>query len=80
MVTDEAELAIVFSGGLVEADLVKGLLEQAGIAAFLYNEQSTFIAVAGSLVPHQVAVARRDLAEALALVQARGEDPGTAPS
>ncbi|MCC7265161.1 MAG: DUF2007 domain-containing protein [Candidatus Latescibacteria bacterium] len=78
--TDEAELVVIFSGGLVEADLVKGLLDQAGIEAFLYNEQSTFIAVAGALVPHQVAVARRDLAEAVALVQALSEDIGAGPS
>ncbi len=78
--TEEAELAVVFSGGLVEADLVKGLLDQAGIEAFLYNELSPSFTGLGSFAPSQVAVARRDLAEAVALVQARSEDLGAAPS
>ena len=78
--TDEAELVVLFSGGLVEADLIKGLLEQAGIESFLYNEQSPTFTGLGCFAPSQVAVARRDLDEAVALVQALSEDIGAAPS
>ncbi|MBI2504776.1 MAG: DUF2007 domain-containing protein [Candidatus Latescibacteria bacterium] len=75
--TDEGELVVVLNGGTVEADLVKGLLEQAGIEAFLYNELAPSLTglVSG---PIQVAVAQRDLAEAQALLQARSENPGEA--
>jgi len=78
--TDADGLAVVLSGSLIEADLVLGLLEQAGIAAFRHNEQAASFTGLGFLAPHQVAVARRDLAEALALVQAHSEDLDAAQS
>ena len=59
---NEGELVIVLKGDIIEADLVKGLLEQAGIEAFLYNELSPSFTGLGSFAPTQVAVARRDLA------------------
>ena len=75
--TDEGELVVVLNGDTIEADLIKGLLEQAGIEAFLYNELApSLTGLVGG--PVQVAVAQRDLAEAQALLQARSEDPGEA--
>ena len=45
----ERELVVVFRGNTFEANLVKGLLEDAGIVAFLNNE------VMGNLAPWYVA-------------------------
>jgi hypothetical protein len=63
------EFAVVFSGQITEADLVKFVLEQAGIRCWLENEQMgtafpSVVAPSGAAVRVLVAAADEDKAKA----------------
>ena len=75
--TDEGELVTILSADIIEADLVMGLLEQAGIQAFLQDEMAPRNIGFGAR-SIRVAVAQRDLAEAQALLRAPSESPSEA--
>lgn len=62
---NDNELVIVFSGNSIEAGILKGLLEDAGIEVFLKDEMTGIIApyaaTPGGVAPVKVTVSKKDL-------------------
>ena len=69
---DDHEPVVVFSGSIVEADMMKNILESEQIRAFLKDETlgslAPFMASAGGSGAVKVLVARRDEARAREIV------------